>query len=89
MVWGGMIALSTIAGLQADKIFPHVDAIIKTMDTGSIITNDAGIKTLTEIATRKEEYHHRIVTFPARAPGQLPPGGRTPLRRGYFHGNPH
>ncbi len=35
MVWGGMIALSTIAGLQADKIFPHVDEIIKTMEAGS------------------------------------------------------
>jgi hypothetical protein len=32
MVWGGMIALSTIATLQADKIFPYVDLIIKTMD---------------------------------------------------------
>jgi tRNA isopentenyl-2-thiomethyl-A-37 hydroxylase MiaE len=63
MVWGGMIALSTIAGLQADKIFPHVDEIIQTMDAGSIITNDAGIKTLTEIAARKIEYHHRIVPF--------------------------
>jgi tRNA isopentenyl-2-thiomethyl-A-37 hydroxylase MiaE len=63
MVWGGMIALSTVAGLQADKIFPHADEIIKTMDAGSIITNDAGIKTLTEVASRKDEYHRRIVPF--------------------------
>jgi hypothetical protein len=63
MVWGGMIALSTIAGLQADKIFPHVDKIIKTMEAGSIITKDAGIKTLTEIAARKDEYHRRIAPF--------------------------
>jgi len=63
MVWGGMIALSTIASLQADQIFPHVDEIKKTMAAGSIITNDAGIKTLTEIAARKDEYHHRIMPY--------------------------
>jgi hypothetical protein len=63
MVWGGMIALSTIAGLQADRIFPHVDEIQKTMETGSVITNDAGIKTLTEVAARKDEYRARIVPY--------------------------
>jgi hypothetical protein len=63
MVWGGMIALSTVASLQADKIFPHVDEIKKTMEAGSIITNDAGIKTLTEVAARKDEYRSRIVPY--------------------------
>jgi hypothetical protein len=63
MVWGGMIALSTIASLQADKIFPHVDEIKKTMEAGSTITNDAGIKTLTAVAARKDEYRTRIVPY--------------------------
>ena len=63
MVWGGMIALSTIAGLQADKIFPHVDEIIKTMEAGSVITNDAGIKTLIAVAARKDEYRLRIIPY--------------------------
>jgi hypothetical protein len=63
MVWGGMIALSTIAGLQADKIFPHVDEIIKTMEAGSVITNDAGIKALIEVARRKDEYRLRIMPY--------------------------
>ena len=63
MVWGGMIALSTIAGLQADKIFPHVDEIIKTMEAGSIITKDAGIKTLIAVAARKDEYRLRIIPY--------------------------
>jgi len=63
MVWGGMIALSTIAGLQADRIFPHVDEIQKTMEAGSVITNDAGIKALTEVAARKNEYRARIVPY--------------------------
>ena len=63
MVWGGMIALSTIAGLQAEKIFPHVDEIIKTMEAGSVITNDAGIKTLIAVAARKYEYRLRIMPY--------------------------
>ena len=63
MVWGGMIALSTIAGLQAEKIFPHVDEIIKTMEAGSVITNDAGIKTLIAVAARKYEYRLWIMPY--------------------------
>jgi hypothetical protein len=63
MVWGGMIALSTIASLQADRIFPRVDEIKKTMEAGSIITNDAGIKTLTEVAARKGAYRLQIVPY--------------------------
>jgi hypothetical protein len=63
MVWGGMIALSTIASLQADKIFPNVELIMKTMEAGSIITKDAGIKTLTNVAARKDEYRLRIIPY--------------------------
>jgi hypothetical protein len=63
LVWGGMIALSTIASLQADKIFPHVDEIKKTMEAGSIITKDAGIKTLTEVAARKDKYRLQIIPY--------------------------
>jgi hypothetical protein len=63
LVWGGMIALSTIASLQADKIFPHVDEIKKTMEAGSVITNDAGIKTLTQIAARNERYRTSILPY--------------------------
>ncbi len=63
LVWGGMIALSTIASRQADKIFPHVEEIIKTMKNGSVITNDAGIKTLTGVAAHKESYRTRILPY--------------------------
>jgi hypothetical protein len=63
MVWGGMIALSTIAGLQVDKIFPHLELIKKTLQEGSVITNDAGIKTLAAIAAQKEEYRLQILPY--------------------------
>jgi hypothetical protein len=63
MVWGGMIALSTIAPLKADEIFPHVDEIKKTMEEGTVITNDAGIKILADIAAQKEEYRSEILPY--------------------------
>jgi hypothetical protein len=63
MVWGGMIALATIASLQAEKIFPHQEEIKKVMQAGSVITNDAGMKTLAEIAARKEEYRAKIFPY--------------------------
>ena len=63
MVWGAMIALSTIASLRADEIFEHLPEIIKTMESGSVITNDAGIKTLADMAARKEEYRPQIAPY--------------------------
>jgi hypothetical protein len=62
MVWGGMIALSTIASLQADKIFLHLDEILLVMQKGSVITMDNGIRTLALVASQKDEY--RQVIFP-------------------------
>jgi hypothetical protein len=63
MVWGGMIALSTVASLQADMIFPHLELIKKTMEAGSIITNDAGVKTLTAVAAQKDAYRLQIMPY--------------------------
>jgi len=62
MVWGGMIALSTVADLKAAEIFPHIDEIIQIMKNGSVITMDNGIKTLALVASQKNEY--RKVIFP-------------------------
>ncbi len=63
MVWGGMIALSTIASQQADKIFPHVDEIKKAMEAGSVITMDNGIQTLALVASQKDEYRQLIFPY--------------------------
>ena len=60
MVWGGMIALSTVADLKAVEIFPHVDEIIKVMNKGSVITMDNGIKALALVASQKDEYQKII-----------------------------
>jgi len=63
MVWGGMIALSTIASLRAEYLYPHMDEIKKTMEVGSVITNDAGIKTLAQIAARKDEFRFHLMPY--------------------------
>ena len=61
LVWGGMIALSTIAEIRADFIHAHLKEILKAMDAGSVITVDNAVKTLA-LAASKEAY--RTVIFP-------------------------
>ena len=63
MVWGGMIALSTIASIKADTLFPHVGKIKRVMDKGTLITMDAGIKTLAGIASQHEAYRQPIFPY--------------------------
>ncbi|MGD0751481.1 MAG: hypothetical protein ABSA23_08735 [Anaerolineales bacterium] len=60
MVWGGRIALSTVADSKAAEIFPHVDEIVQVMKMGSVITMDNGIKALALVASQKGEYRKAI-----------------------------
>ena len=60
MVWGGMIALSTVADLKAAEIYPHVNEIVQVMKKGSVITIDNAIKVLALVASQKEEYRKAI-----------------------------
>ena len=50
LVWGGMTALSTIAGLKAKEIFEQIDVIKQAIEDGSVITADAGIKTISPVS---------------------------------------
>jgi hypothetical protein len=63
LVWGAMIALSTIGALQADELFPNKDEIIKATREGSVITTDNGIKTLAQIGSTKPEYASAVFPF--------------------------
>jgi hypothetical protein len=63
LVWGGMIALSTVAGYKSDEIFTHLDLIKETMKKGSVITVDAGVKTLSIVASKKDEYRQNILPY--------------------------
>ena len=61
LVWGGMIALSTIAEIRADFIHAYLKDILKAMDAGSVITVDNAVKALA-LAASQESY--RAVIFP-------------------------
>lgn len=63
LVWGGMIALSTVAGIAADDIYPQRDKILKAMARGSVITVDAGVLTLAELAATSDERRGEIFPY--------------------------
>jgi hypothetical protein len=50
LVWGSMIALSTVAEARAAQLYEHRGAIQEAMERGSVIAMDNGIKTLAVIA---------------------------------------
>lgn len=63
LVWGGMIALSTIAGLAADAIDPRRAEIMRAMEQGSVITVDAGVATLVGLASTSAERRQAILPY--------------------------
>ncbi len=62
LVWGGMIALSTIAPIRAAEIFERCEAIQRAMEGGSVITIDNGVKTLALLAAGSDA--RRLTLFP-------------------------
>ena len=63
LVWGGMIALSTIAEIQAAKLFANYETIRQTMKKGSVITVDAGVLTLAKIASQDSIFSKQIFPY--------------------------
>jgi len=63
LVWGGMIALSTVATLKADQLYTHLDKIQSAMEVGSVITVDGAVKTLAGIASASEAYREEIFPY--------------------------
>jgi len=63
LMWGGMIALGTIAELKANVIFAHLSEIRKAMDEGSVITMDNGVLTLACVASQNEKYNKDIFPY--------------------------
>lgn len=63
LVWGGMIALSTIAPLKAPEIFQHFATLKKVIANGSVITVDGGIKTLALVASTNAAYRAEILPY--------------------------
>jgi hypothetical protein len=63
LVWGGMIALATVAELKSEVVFQHFDDIRKAMDSGSVITVDNGVAALARAASRSEKYRRAIFPY--------------------------
>lgn len=63
LVWGGMIALSTVAALRPDEIFKRVARVEAVTRDGTVITQDSGIKALAEVAAGSERRAARIRPF--------------------------
>jgi len=63
LVWGSMIALSTVAEMKAGEIFLRVKEIKQAMANGSVITLDNGIKTLAIVASKKAAYQKQLLPF--------------------------
>jgi hypothetical protein len=60
LVWGAMIALSTISALKPEACLQHLDALLKIIDEGSVITQDAGIIMLAGMASAGEPYASKV-----------------------------
>lgn len=63
LAWGAMIALSTVAALKADQLFPHTHEIEQVMEKGSVITKDNGVKILALVAAQNESYRREIFPY--------------------------
>ncbi len=63
LVWGAMLALSTIADIAADSIDPQRADIQRAMEQGSVITVDAGVLTLAKLATTSDERRREIFPY--------------------------
>ena len=63
MVWGSMVALSTIAEIKADEIWKEIDKILTTIQKGTVITIVSGVKVLSAVASHDNTYSEKIFPF--------------------------
>jgi HEAT repeat protein len=63
MVWGAMIALATITDLKPKEIWIQIDDVIRITETGTVITQVWGMRTLAKVAAADQAYEKRIFPF--------------------------
>ena len=63
LVWGGMLALGTVARLCPSEVFEHLEDVKKAMGGGSVITKDNGVKVLADTASTNEKYNKAIFPY--------------------------
>ena len=60
MVWGSMIALANIAEYVPEEIWPHRERILELIETGTVITNVWGVKTLINLSKAGDRYYDEL-----------------------------
>lgn len=60
MVWGAMIAISTIAKVQPKKVYKDKDLILSYIEKGTVITQVWGVYTLVNLCN-VEEYRNTLL----------------------------
>ena len=60
MVWGAMIAIACCANVVPGKVLEHKDLIMEKIETGTVITNVWGVKTLINIAKADESGYKEL-----------------------------
>ena len=63
MIWGGMIALATIAENKPKEIFEQLTAVTDAVEHGTLITVVWGIKALARVAATNQTYKQNISPF--------------------------
>jgi hypothetical protein len=63
LVWGGMIALSTVADRKPEVVLAHLAEIEKAMDEGSVITMDNGVATLARAASKSAKCNKAMFPY--------------------------
>ena len=69
--WGAMTALNTLGTVCPGELYQNTSRIIDTMHTGTVITKDAGVKLLVELASdanRSQEIIPILLEFIQDAP---------------------
>ncbi len=60
MVWGGMIALSTITNIKSDIIFSKIDYLLYVIEQGTLITQIHGINVLIKLSLKDVNYKLKL-----------------------------
>lgn len=61
MVWGAMIALSTIAEINPKPIYHRIEDVLETIKCGSVITQVSGIRVLVGLAKTDSKVKNQLL----------------------------
>jgi hypothetical protein len=61
LVWGGIIALSTIADLKPKEICANLDTVKQAIDKGTLITVVWGVKTIAKVASSNKSCKQDVI----------------------------